>query len=142
MSSANKPLGVEKNRIATRLWRQGLMALLFLAPCLAQAEQPSAAGEWLVASSTQAAFTPVPVSFEESLPDYLPTQSPSDALDDERLEAVRGMGSEAGEAVPTTNTAVILWDEPGRRGQGRSVQVQDTGTGNVQTTTLRLNRVW
>lgn len=63
---------------------------------------------------------------------------PTEGLDDESLAAVHGKGSETPEAAPTTGVAVILWDETGQRG-GRNVQIQDTGQGNVQTTSVTYN---
>ncbi len=96
------------------------------------AADPIGAVEPIIVARADVPVTPNPLMAESLV------GIPGNTVDDGVLSSVYGKGMDKPEASPTTGVAVILWDETGQRG-GKNVQIQDTGRGNVQTTSITYN---
>ena len=79
---------------------------------------------------------------ERDVPQLPVTVTHTPQLNAQILEGIRGQGEQSETpSAPHMELAVILWDESGHgEGGGKTVQVNNTGTNNVQTQTLTLYR--
>jgi len=104
---------------------------LWLLPTMALAS-----GQFVV---TTTAMMSVPVSTMARPDAGVESGIDAPAIDSQELARQHGRGATSKTAKGTNSLAVILWDERGGKG-GQTTRVSLTGTGNVQSSTVRVNR--